>query len=210
MATLNRPYVTLDEFKASQKKVSAERDDAIALALSAASDQIDAYCGRTFSTVDVATPRVFTADRYSLVSGIRIWGSYGGSGIVTVDEFHAIEGIAFGPGDGTFPIPSDLVNYDLPPVPLAIPGIVVYDRIYAKNGAFPNDRNTIQVTAKWGWPEVPAIIKQVCSQMANRMVTVLDAPFGQAGSGELGQIQSANALTPMLASELNAWRVMPV
>jgi hypothetical protein len=43
----------------------------------------------------------------------------------------------------------------------------------------------VQITATWGWPEIPAEVSQACLLMATDYFKSKDAPFGMAGQGDL-------------------------
>ena len=56
----------------------------------------------------------------------------------------------------------------------------------------------IQITGQWGWPAVPLAVKQACLQLATDFYKFKDAPFGMAGSADLGVVHvSADWLTIM-------------
>lgn len=50
----------------------------------------------------------------------------------------------------------------------------------------PVTADAIKVTAVWGWPAVPTAIHQACLLQASRLLSRRDAPFGVAGSPEVG------------------------
>ena len=45
---------------------------------------------------------------------------------------------------------------------------------------------SVKVTAEWGWPAVPDAICEACMIQASRLISRRDAPFGVAGSPEVG------------------------
>ncbi len=45
------------------------------------------------------------------------------------------------------------------------------------------------ITAKWGWPAVPAAVVEACLVLAADLWKLKDAPFGVAGFGEYGSIR---------------------
>jgi hypothetical protein len=47
----------------------------------------------------------------------------------------------------------------------------------------------VRVTAKWGWPTIPAPIRDATEILAGRLFKRKDAPFGIAGIGEFGDIR---------------------
>ena len=44
----------------------------------------------------------------------------------------------------------------------------------------------MKVTARWGWAAVPSTIKQATLLQASRLLARRDAPFGIAGSPDVG------------------------
>ena len=50
----------------------------------------------------------------------------------------------------------------------------------------PVTEDAVKVTAVWGWPAVPTAIHQACLLQASRLLSRRDAPFGVAGSPEVG------------------------
>ena len=50
-------------------------------------------------------------------------------------------------------------------------------------------RPGVQVTATFGWPNVPENIRQACMILAEELFKLKDAPFGVAGWGQYGQIR---------------------
>lgn len=47
-------------------------------------------------------------------------------------------------------------------------------------------RANLQVTAKWGWPAVPAAVVKACALLAVDYYRAKDAPFGIGGTSEYG------------------------
>jgi len=54
---------------------------------------------------------------------------------------------------------------------------------------FPFSRlDRVQITGTWGWPAVPFAVKNASLQLAVELYKLKDAPFGTAGSSDLGAI----------------------
>jgi hypothetical protein len=47
---------------------------------------------------------------------------------------------------------------------------------------------TVRVTAKWGWPQVPAPVHQATMILAAEAFQIKDAPLGVAGAGAFGAV----------------------
>ena len=50
-------------------------------------------------------------------------------------------------------------------------------------------RPSVEVTAPWGWEATPAIVEDICLQMASELFKRKDAPFGVAGFDDLGVVR---------------------
>ena len=53
---------------------------------------------------------------------------------------------------------------------------------------------TVQITGTWGWPAVPAMVKQACRMQVARILKRADSPLGLAGSPEFGLARVPNQL----------------
>lgn len=56
--------------------------------------------------------------------------------------------------------------------------------------------NLIQITGNWGWPQVPFAVKQATMQVAAELFKLKDAPFGLAGTSEIGVMRLPRAGNP--------------
>ena len=65
-------------------------------------------------------------------------------------------------------------------------------------------RPSVEVTATWGWPAVPALVTEACYQLAEETFKLKDAPFGVAGVNDFGVLrignQTMNRVQSMLSS----------
>jgi hypothetical protein len=128
-------------------------------ALEAASRWIDGYCGRKFWLDTSTTERVFRAtNMYVLDLGEHEIGSSTGV-IVKTDD-----------GTGTFATTVSSSAYQLEPVnaPYATAGARPYTSIRGVSTAWPltysnsGRQDLVKVTALYGWPAVPAAVRDVC------------------------------------------------
>ena len=62
----------------------------------------------------------------------------------------------------------------------------------------------MHVTARWGWPAIPAPVKQAAFLVSAEQWKLKDAPFGVAGFGEFGAIRVR--LNPMVTTLLGPYR----
>jgi hypothetical protein len=168
----------------------APGDDALAdLALTAASRRIDHYCGRHFWLEPSATVRLFDFDRCS--------------GRVNLDDIGDLTGLAVAVGDGVSWTVQNGSTYDVEPLnPTRNGEAWPYDtlRWYFGTGfpyvPIPGRKAYVQVTARWGWPAVPASVQQACLILATRMYKRRDAWNGVAGFDAQGAVVRLSPMDP--------------
>jgi hypothetical protein len=195
--TLTNAYTTLDALKTElQLPVGDYTYDArLETAISAASRQIDRYCGRFFyqdATVQVRTyfpetPECCPVDDISTTTGL----------IVKTDD----------DDDGTYETTLTLTtNYILLPTNAAARyPVEPYTELQLVDSgitAFPmsySQRPGVQVTAQFGWPSVPGDIAKACLVQATQLFKASDAVFG-ALSFDAGILRVRETLNPMAAA----------
>lgn len=176
---LGGPYATLTELKAWLKipDSKTDKDAEFTRRLASSSMDINRWCHRQFGRSEVATARTFHVGR---------------SGVDTHDFWTADE-LAIVPYLGqTAGTPWDVSLVVLEP----LDGIVdqvpgwPYSRISGGTGGHPllsnlwYAANTIRITAKWGWENVPDNVNTACIILASADNKAQDAPFGVAGFGD--------------------------
>lgn len=167
-------YVELGELKAMLQIDDYVDDDLLLAHIEAASRTIDDICHRQFSLDDTATARTFSPQT-SLICMVDDIGTLSGL-VVKVDDSLT----------GSF----DLTVTDYTTQPdnalarrLPITKLVAYDTYW------PSDiRPTVQVTARWGWPQVPEPVRSATAILAGRLFKRADSLLGVAGFGDLGAI----------------------
>lgn len=188
MPSLGDPYISLTEIKmylVGQANANLTgQDDQLLDAVMTASREIDSYCARQFNRAETATAREYEPDG-------RDW-SY-------VDDFHTITDLVVKldvAGDGTFSQTLTSSQYELSPANGIVDGATGWPfyRIRLLSGtSFPCNyggrSRTLQVTAKWGWPEVPQPVRAACKIMAAETWKLKDAPFGVLGLDEFGVVR---------------------
>lgn len=149
---------------------------------------IDNYCGQKFWLDPTPVARTFTVtNRYAM--------SFDGDGIgdstITVRSDSS--------GDGVFETTWSASDYQLTPPnaptagaePRAWTGLravgaktmpIPYTSLLART-----DR--LQITAKWGWPAIPAQVTQACLMQSARTLKRRYSPEGVAGFGEFGAVR---------------------
>ena len=63
-----------------------------------------------------------------------------------------------------------------------------------------------KVSARWGWPATPDVIKQATILQASRLFTRLDSPLGIAGFGDMGAMRVSFRGDPDVGMLLNPYR----
>ena len=177
-------------------------DVRIELACSAATQMIQQYCQRQFTTDDSASARVFTPESWDLVF---------------TEDFYTTTSLVIqsDPGlDGTWSQTWTTADYQLEPLNQETYGEAwPYHTIRAINSLwFPQDygRVTVKVTAKWGWAAVPSAVKQAAILQAITIFKSADAPFGATPFADTGILRLRSALHPTAAALVQNYRKDPV
>lgn len=191
MAIVNG-YLTLAELKGVLGDTGATHDGDYERAIEAASRQIDEWCRRQFWQSTPASPRVFDArtpyllytDDVATTAGlvIEVYGSSQAWSALTSTQFLA----------------SPAVGFNGRPI----------NRFVSADGLFPvaTNRAYVRVTAVWGWPTVPAHVRQACQILAVDHFKSKDLTGGIAGFGELGPVRIA-AFSPQARALLEFVRL---
>lgn len=179
---LGADYITLEGLKA-RLDISDQLDDAVLSdAISAATHSINAECGRDFQQADAPTTR-----RYGRT----------GAELVITHDIATTDGLLVGVDDDADGVAERELGagaYELEPVDGIVGGQTgwPYWRIRLVDGTrwSAGRRRRIHVTARWGWPAVPAPITQAAYILAEDLAKLRDAPFGVGGFGEFGRIRA--------------------
>lgn len=196
---LGDSYATLEELKDYLSLDDAIDDLKLSDALVTASREIEKFCGRQFNKADVASTRVYKTKRRHLA---------------LVDDFYSTDGLEIRTGsDGTFPTLWTSSDYQLEPLNGIVDGELgwpFYNIRAVGNQCFHTYCRgaSLQVTALWGWSEVPAAVKQSCLVMASEVFKIKDAPFGVAGYSDYGPIRVKNS--PIAMRMLAPYQLRPV
>lgn len=183
MTTYATPEDLAARLSADGTAVSATWDAELSDALDAAQQMVDAHCGRTFERTETASARRYCVEETECVEVDDFWTSTGL--IVQTDTGD----------DGTFATTWTTSDYELEPANGIVNGLTgwPYREIHAISGLwFPMARRreyTVKVTAKWGWENVPAPVKQATLILAAETFKLREAPFGIAGFGEFGPVR---------------------
>lgn len=173
---LHPDYCTSAELKAYITTVSATDDSRIALAITAASRAIETATDRQFGVLSVAAARYYSVCRYG-----------DGRYIAEVDDFQSAAGLVV-----KFDLDDDYTYETTTTAFRKLPLNAASDTLPWTQLAFNSGttvsltKDALEVTALWGWTAVPDTIKQATLLQASRFFKRKDAPFGVAGSPEMG------------------------
>jgi hypothetical protein len=191
-------YATLLEIKAEVGiPASDTADDArLELAVEAASRLIDSYTDRKFWVDSSAVARYYTT---SSTTEVQIDGISTVTGLLvkTDDDDN-------GTFETSWTITTDFV---VDPLNAGTDGRPWTRLVAVGDKRFPTTYRGIEVTAKGGFTAVPAPVKKACLLQASRLFKRADAPFGVAGSAELGsELRLLSSVDPDVQVLLRGYR----
>lgn len=172
-------YLTVDELK-SYERIDDDVDNAeLTRAIATASRAIDQATGRQFGKTDAPEARYFTAEFHRRR---QRW-------VITIDDVMTVDDLVIKfdtADDATYA--GEIDHYQLKPVNALQLGepwtqIVVHPSSAVRPSALDD---AVEVTATFGWLEVPESIKQACALQASRFAARRDSPYGIAGSPDQG------------------------
>jgi len=169
-------YATIGELKTRIGITDTTDDTVLSAVLEACSRSIDGYCNRSFGKTVPGTVRYFTpVDPQE----------------VLIDDCVTLTVVATdADGDRTYEDTWTATDYDL--LPENAGTNTPYTMIATTpdgDYSFPCVRKGLKLTGTWGWPEVPAPVKEACLIQAYRIFKRKDAPFGISGSPEMGMMR---------------------
>jgi len=167
-------YVTAEEMRDYVDIGDLDDDAQIGLAIATGSRDIDELTNRQFGKVDDPVERLYAA-----------WPDYERClWVVTIDDLQTTTGLVV-EVDGTTVTSA---GYRLEPVNAAADGRPWTRLVFlATAEATPTGVGAeVSMTAPWGWTAIPEPVKLATSLQANRFLKRRQAPFGVAGSPEMG------------------------
>lgn len=174
------PYAGLQVVKSSLGKITNDdRDDLIASSAQASSRMIDERTGRRFYLDDEPSARVFTGSR-------AMWDRYLGAYVIAVDDIGDAAGLVIEVGSSAIGAWSPVTGYRLGPDNALARGRAVTTLIMPTGWAPGLWGWELRVTARWGWPAIPAQIAEAGRLLAARLYRRKDSPQGVLGSAEWG------------------------
>lgn len=174
-------YVTVSELKSWMRITVSGEDTILGFTVTAASRAVDGFCNRQFGSITPAAARYYSWD-----------GSCdGGRDLLLIDDLQTATDLVVGidtDGDGDSDV--TLVNgtdFDLWPANAAADGYPwIGLQLRPAATRFPRYARGTIVTAKWGWTAVPDAVVQATLFQGSRFFARRNAPFGVAGSPEVG------------------------
>lgn len=160
-------YVTASDLKSYVGITDTDDDVEIAFAITAASRAIDRFANRQFGLVTSPQARVYTAR----------WDSRRLKYVVDIDDLMTTVGF-------TVLTDASVIDYSLQPSNADLNGRPWTSLILNQGGTL--DADGVSVTARFGWTTVPVAVQQATLLQASRLFKRKDAPFGVAGSPEMG------------------------
>jgi len=156
------------------------------IALEAAARAIERICNRRFTVAGVtATARVFTPTRGKPAT---TWsGAWWDRTTCDIDDVFDDTGMVVKfdtTGNGDFG--DAITTYRLAPLNAAEYSLPYTQLIFDYGTAVPLLAESVQVTALWGWDAIPTTIENANMIQAARFLKRRDAPFGVAGSVDMG------------------------
>lgn len=189
-------YASLNQVKAALRITDAVDDSLLEMAVESASRLIDGYTERYFYTGGTVVRYFSTEDPY----------------VVQTDDFRSLVTLKTSSNaDGIYDITWAADDYQVEPMNDFHGGLPwPYTRIRAIGDyTFPNTpENTVEVTAAFGWPNIPTTVTQATIIQASRIFKRLDSPLGVAGFGDVGVMRVSSSLDPDVRMLVEPYRRM--
>jgi hypothetical protein len=193
-------YASLSQIKAALRIPTGDAtDDALLeMAVESASRLIDAYCGRNFLLGGTATRYYNTEDPY----------------VVQIDDARSISAVRTSSSEnGVFDISFNMTprtgDIQAEPINDYVGGLVwPFTRLRAIGDyVFPVDKeNTVEVTAVFGFPNIPVTVTQATILQSSRIFARLQSPLGVAGFGDMGIMRVGRSLDPDVSQLIEGYR----
>lgn len=176
-------YLERSTLKVALSDSSASRDDVYDAVIAAVEDTLDTTCGRTFSLDATATARTFSPH------GSTVRSPEGD--LLLVDDIGSTTGLVVEEGGGmggTWQLIA-ASRYEVNPLRAAVHGRP-YAGLLLPGGTWSDgSADRVRVTAQWGWPAVPAAVRQAALIWAQRLWKRRDSPEGVLGSADWGVVR---------------------
>jgi len=179
-------------------RITDNVDDAlINSAIEAASRFVDTYCHREFPVAaGTATRDYVPTGRYERL---------------LIEDATTVVSVKIDDGlDGGFSTTLEPKDYQLEPLNNVRSGVTFPYNILVpfEDGYWPMEygRATVRVEATFGWPAIPASVRQATILHASRLFTRYDSPLGVAGFGDMGIMRVSRFADPDVELLLRPFR----
>jgi hypothetical protein len=189
-------YATLSQVKAALRITDQIDDSLLNTSIDAASRWVDGWCDRAF------TPAA---------AGTAVYIPSGRMDDLIVDDLTAVTSIAIDEDlDESFSTVLRPIDFQLLPANARSGGLQwPYTRIRPQeDGYWPTayGRATVRIVGQFGWPAIPAAVREATILQAARLYTRLDSPLGIAGFGDMGAMRVSFRGDPDVAMLLQPYR----
>lgn len=189
-------YATLEQVKAALRVDDDIDDDLLDAAIEAASRYVDGYCDRSFQPAAAGTAVYIPSGRHD---------------DLLVDDLTAITSVEIDEDlDETFGTALRPVDYLPLPVNQRSGGITFpFSRIRPiEDGYWPTagGRATVRIVGTFGWPAVPAAVREATILQAMRLHTRLASPAGVVSFGDMGAVRVSRFADPDVEMLLEPYR----
>lgn len=180
---LGDPYISTQDLKERLALEDEVDDGLLAGAVASASDGILDYCGRDFQNTSTATARKYRPTHSTLT---------------ITHDFHTVTDLVVKIDqdyDGVFETTVPSTDFELEPLDGIVNGREGWPfwKVRLVFGAVPfpcHRRASVQVTARWGWAEIPNKVIEATLILAQDLYGLKDTRFGVGGFGEFGRIRA--------------------
>lgn len=193
-------YVTLPDLKAYLTIDASDgtRDTLLDEARLEASRRIDDWCGRRFYLDASVSARIYNPRRR------QAYNSDGGT--LLVDDIGATAGLIVEEGSSIGAYTAVTTEIELYPENAIVRGLAI-SSLLRPVGFIGGPYDRVRVTAKWGWPAVPAPVASATRILAAQLYKRKDSPEGVLGSSEFGTIRVGTKMDPDAAGLLGPYVV---
>jgi hypothetical protein len=171
-------YITLDELKSALRITDQIDDSLLTAAINSAASFVNTHCQRSFTAAG-------TAITTNLYVPVGRWDPLQIDDALTVTEVAIDEDL-----DRSYSTVLRDIDYQTHPVNSVTEGIPypITSLRPQEDGYWPmwNNRATVRVRGRFGWPAVPAPVREATLLQASRLFTRLESPLGVAGFGDMG------------------------
>lgn len=151
-------------------------DSLLNKALSAASRSIDTSCGRRFWLDAAPVARSFRLSGRTVLNDAEV--------LVLLDDIGAAPTLVETGSNGAW---TPVTDYETGPDNALLDGRPITS--LTRFGPWGTAAGRVRVTARWGWPEIPAEIGQATLLQASRLFKRKGSPEGVTGSAEWGVVR---------------------